>query len=368
MVVPHFGDYIAFKLDPVTSLKYLKDPEVTKACEALKTTVYVACVTHLFCFPLPGVEYISVSMTLVSQGLSDGQPDRFILSDMAVPILPNNSNPLSRPPLNPTLPLPWPDCYHPTLTATHCRVRNDLTVGDLWPDPKYQLKHEERLLEIYHFQDVARRDTLRNEQEALMGDAACDVEDAQPDERRSSTVSLPLPSEHDDDDDSLYDGSVHKTIEASGAPSIASKHPSKLSGFLRSVLGKVLRCIPCLHPDLENYDRDLSDDPLQGFNLFGATPPDTMPVIEVIEDIESVKQINDPWNFFRELDALKRIEADYHERIKVKVQADIDRAREKDEALFAQLQSKMPKRDREPSPVETRAISVTEDAKSDTNI
>ncbi len=113
MVVPHFGDYIAFKLDPVASLKYLKDPEVTKACEALKTTVYVACVTHvrllpacrgspstnlyyclqLFSFPLPGVEYISVSMTLVSQGLSDGQLDRFILPDMAVPILPNNSNP-----------------------------------------------------------------------------------------------------------------------------------------------------------------------------------------------------------------------------------------------------------------------------------
>ncbi|PBK76328.1 hypothetical protein ARMSODRAFT_948117 [Armillaria solidipes] len=305
MVVPHFGDYIAFKLDPVASLKYLKDPEVTKACEALKTTVYVACVTHLFCFPLPGVAYISVSMTLVSQGLSDGQPDRFILPDMAVPILPNNSNPLSRPPLNPTLPLPWPDCYHPTLTATHCRVRNDLTVGEPWPDPKYQLKHEERLLEIYHFQDVARRDTIRNEQKALLaGDAAGDVEDARPDERQASTITLPLPSEHDAE--SQYDGSVHKTIEASGAPSIVSKRPSKLSTFLRSVLGKVLRRIPCLHSDLENYDRDLSDDPLQGFNLFGATPPDTMPVIEVIEDIESVKQINDPWNFFRELDALKR--------------------------------------------------------------
>ncbi|KAK0461566.1 hypothetical protein IW261DRAFT_204470, partial [Armillaria novae-zelandiae] len=64
-------------------------------------------------------------MTLVSQGLPNGQPDRFILPDMAVPIFPNNFNPLSRPPLNPTQPLPWPDCYHPTLTATHCHIRND---------------------------------------------------------------------------------------------------------------------------------------------------------------------------------------------------------------------------------------------------
>ncbi|KAK0209154.1 hypothetical protein DFS33DRAFT_1380628 [Desarmillaria ectypa] len=93
-MTPQRREYLAFKLDPVASLKYLKDPEVAKACEALKSKVYVACVTHLFCFPLPGVEYISVSMTLVSQGLSDGQPDRFILPDMAVPILPNNSNPL----------------------------------------------------------------------------------------------------------------------------------------------------------------------------------------------------------------------------------------------------------------------------------
>ncbi|KAK0473124.1 hypothetical protein IW261DRAFT_1404771 [Armillaria novae-zelandiae] len=140
MVVPHFGDYIAFELDPVASLKYLKDAEVTKVCEALKTTIYVACVTHLFCFPLPGVEYISVSMTLASQGLPNGQPDRFILPDMAVPIVPNNFNPLARPPLNPMQPLPWPDCYHPTLTATHCRIRNDLIVGDPWLDPKYQTR------------------------------------------------------------------------------------------------------------------------------------------------------------------------------------------------------------------------------------
>ncbi len=156
---------------------------------------------------------------------------------------------------------------------------------------------------------MARRDTLRNEQQVLAGDAAGDVEDAQPDERQSSTVSLPLPSEPDAD--SQYDGSVHNTIEASGAPSIVSKRPSKLSAFLRSVLGKVLRWIPCLHPDLENYDGGLSDDPFQGFNLFGTTPPDSMPAIEVIEDIESVKQINDPWNFFRELDALKRYASRY---------------------------------------------------------
>ncbi|KAK0460887.1 hypothetical protein IW261DRAFT_1577227 [Armillaria novae-zelandiae] len=93
-----------------------------------------------------------------------------------------------------------------------------------------------------------------------------------------------------------------------------------------------------------------------------------MPVIEVIEDVELVKQINDPWNFFYELDTLKRIEADYHQRMKVKVQADIDRTREKDEVLYTQLPSKLPLCKHEHTPEEMIAMSVMEDAKSGTNI
>ncbi|PBL00124.1 hypothetical protein ARMGADRAFT_955777, partial [Armillaria gallica] len=121
-MLPHFGEYIAFKLDPVASLKALNDPEVTKSCETLETKTYVSCVTYLLSFPLPGVEYISVSMTLLSKGLPKDDPDRFITSDMSVPVLPNTSNPLSRPPLEPSMPLPWPDCYHPTQSRTQCRV------------------------------------------------------------------------------------------------------------------------------------------------------------------------------------------------------------------------------------------------------
>ncbi|KAK0461583.1 hypothetical protein IW261DRAFT_1576711 [Armillaria novae-zelandiae] len=213
-------------------------------------------------------------------------------------------------------------------------------------DPILNIK-QERLVENYHFQDVARRDTLWKEQEAILAiDNAEDVDDAQPDERQASTVTLHLPSENDAE--SQYDGSVHTTIGTSRAPSIVSKRPTKVSDFLPSLLGKILQCIPCLRPDLDIYDRDLSDDPLRGFDLFGNTPPDTMPVIE--------------------LDALKRIEADYQERIEAKVQADIDRAREQDEPLHPQLQSKMPKREHECLPVEIIAMSVTEDANSGTNI
>ncbi|KAK0429637.1 hypothetical protein EV421DRAFT_1914295 [Armillaria borealis] len=81
-MLPHFGEYIAFKLDPVASLKALNDPEVKKSCEALETETYVPCVTYLLSFPLPGVEYISVSMTLLSKGLPKDGLDRSITSDI----------------------------------------------------------------------------------------------------------------------------------------------------------------------------------------------------------------------------------------------------------------------------------------------
>ncbi len=50
IMLPQFGDYVAFKLDPVASLKALDDPEVTKACEALQSDkTYVSCVTYVCC-------------------------------------------------------------------------------------------------------------------------------------------------------------------------------------------------------------------------------------------------------------------------------------------------------------------------------
>ncbi|KAK0500935.1 hypothetical protein EDD18DRAFT_784644 [Armillaria luteobubalina] len=145
-MIPHFGEYIAFKLNPVASLKSLKDAEVAKACESLETKTYVVCVTYLLCLPIPGVEHMQVAMALLSQGLSPGQPDHFILPDMAVAVLPNRSNSLSCPPLNPTVPLPWPDCFYPTRTTTRCRIRNDFTMGNPWPNPKYQLERKTAFL------------------------------------------------------------------------------------------------------------------------------------------------------------------------------------------------------------------------------
>ncbi|KAK0477246.1 hypothetical protein IW261DRAFT_1608998 [Armillaria novae-zelandiae] len=208
MVVPHFSDYIAFKLDPVACLKYLKDAEVTQSCEALKTTIYVACVTHLFCFPLSGVEYISVSMTLVSQGLPDGHPDRFILPDMAVPILPNNFNPLSLSPGQTVTTLPLPRHIVVFETILSLGIRGSIL----------NIK-QERLLENYNFQGVARRDTLWKEQEAILAiDNAEDVDDTQLSSPRKRKFSSVDSSDHSEDSDDAEEDKPDKSRRRQKGP------------------------------------------------------------------------------------------------------------------------------------------------------
>ncbi len=239
-------------------------------------------------------------MTLLSQGLSPGQPDRFILPDMAVAVLPNTSNPLSRAPLNPTVPLPWPDCFHPTQATTRCRIRNDFTIGNPWPNPKYQLETEDGLLEDYCWEDAERKQALQEEHQPLTEDD-CATED-HPDEREASMVTLPLPSEHDGE--SLQSRPASIVDDTLPVP---SSWFSKVSKLFRGLIKKVSHCVPCIRTRLDDDDvKDFSDDPIWGISLFGTLPPDTMPVIDVSDDLESVKQINDPWDFFRELDALKR--------------------------------------------------------------
>ncbi|KAK0234016.1 hypothetical protein IW262DRAFT_1290919 [Armillaria fumosa] len=94
-----------------------------------------------------------------------------------------------------------------------------------------------------------------------------------------------------------------------------------IASIFRSVLSKCLPCIPCLRADLYDDDEVASispSDPIWSHPIFGKRPPDTMPVIVLIEE-------------------------DFKDRMKAKTQAAIQHARQKDEALHARIHSKMPK-------------------------
>lgn len=354
-MLPHVGEYIVLKPDSVASLKHLDDPEVTKACKALESKSYVARVINLLSFPLPGVEYINIAVTLVSQGLPNSEPDRLILLDMSAPILPNTSHPLSRSPMKPSPPLPWSDCYHPTQAMTRYRIRNDTNLGDSWPEPKYKLDVPDRLRlsQQYFNEDADRRDVLRKEQipESASGTIEDDVTLDKPDECQVDTGS------HSFCDIQSLQPTTEPENQHSGETCEAQqKQPFAPSSFFRSIFRKVLPCIPCLRADFEDDDDDnasmLSFDPVVALSIFSRPSTDLKPVILISNNLEFIERINDPWEFFHELEALRRIEEDYHERVIHKIQNDIERTRQKDRELHARFQSKMSKA----LPEETRLL------------
>ncbi len=262
-------------------------------------------------------------MTLLSKGLPKDDPDRFITSDMSVPVLPNTSNPLSRPPLEPSMPLPWPDCYHPTQSRTQCRVFNDVVIGGAWPEPKYGLSsHDQVLLDGDYFdEDSDRREFLKTDKKPLsdssIGDNVAaerktlerDTESqyCQSVSEGASQLSLPVGSR---DSCSVLDAESQHSNEASQSHD-TQPAPATVSTFILSFLSKLLPCIPCLRADIDDHEEVASispSDPIWSHPVFGTRPPGTMPVITVLDNLETIKpeQINDPWDFFRELEALKR--------------------------------------------------------------
>ncbi|KAK0466069.1 uncharacterized protein EV420DRAFT_1743917 [Desarmillaria tabescens] len=364
MMLPQFGEYFTFRLDPVASLKSLNDDEVNEACKALGSgKTYVASVINLLSFPVPGTEYLSVALTLVSQGLPEGLPESDIMPEMSVAILPNTSNPLSRPPLEPSTPLPWSDCYHPTQSMTTCRIKNDIILGKPWPTPKCRIDgHARNLLGgTYYYEDAERREVLRKAREQP-------PTSSQPEEHEAFSVISPLPESqpdtHSDYEPSLKDPEDEDDTPAFDMQSQCSESPSMTSevselqepghrrrfsfkSFFRRLFRKILPCVPCLRGnfcDDDSSSMSPSFDPYAVIaGLFGPPPEDTMPVIVVSKDLKSVQEISNPWDFFRELDTLKKIEEQYHERVKAKTQAAIESARQKDEQLHARLQEKMPR-------------------------
>ncbi|KAF9038913.1 hypothetical protein BDZ89DRAFT_1156985 [Hymenopellis radicata] len=138
MPVPLIGEYFVFELDPVASIATFEDPIATKACEEMHNKQYLACVIE---WPggIPVVDYpFALDVMLVStRGMVSGTEDD-LLPEMSCPILPNSSpHPLEREPVDCTPPLPWPDCFHPTLARTTVRVQYE--THDTRDHGKYRL-------------------------------------------------------------------------------------------------------------------------------------------------------------------------------------------------------------------------------------
>ncbi|KAK0473062.1 hypothetical protein IW261DRAFT_1404711, partial [Armillaria novae-zelandiae] len=165
-MVPHIDEYVIVQLDPVASLKGLEDPEATKACQALVSKKYVACITWIQPLIL-GMEYISVSLTFISNGIGEARPAVHLLPEMTIPIYPNTQHPLSRPPLRPLKELPWPHCYQTTQLGCQVRWRNTREAGGPLLPAEYELTAKDATrLQMLSSEDGAWRLRLAQEDSA----------------------------------------------------------------------------------------------------------------------------------------------------------------------------------------------------------
>ncbi len=93
-------------------------------------------------------------MLVSTRGMVPG-PEESMLAEMSCPILPNSSpHPLEREAVHCTPPLPWLDCFHPTLARTTVRIQYETL--DTRDHGKYQLLPKN---EAVHLIELNEHDT-----------------------------------------------------------------------------------------------------------------------------------------------------------------------------------------------------------------
>ncbi|KAF8894256.1 hypothetical protein CPB85DRAFT_1480996 [Mucidula mucida] len=138
MSLPLCGEYFVFQLDPVASIAVFEDPLATKACEEMENKQFLACVVEWRSgIPVVDFPYALAIMLVSPRGMVPG-PGVGTLPEMSCPILPNSApHPLEREAVHCTPPLPWSDCFHPTLARTVVRV--PYATRDVREHGQYQL-------------------------------------------------------------------------------------------------------------------------------------------------------------------------------------------------------------------------------------
>ncbi|KAK0234043.1 hypothetical protein IW262DRAFT_1505767 [Armillaria fumosa] len=301
-MIPHLGEYVILQIDPVASLAGLDDPKATEACKALMFRKYVACVTWIVP-PFHGAEYISVSFTLVSIGIGDGVPAKFLLPEMSIPIHPNTSHPLSRPSLMPSKNLPWKRCYQSTQLGSEVRCKNSHILGMPWPPAKYELPAQESVrLQMLSSEDGNWRRRLFSDAQA------------------AKHISENKDKDKDDSTDAPQSSDNGTGVH------VPCTKISVISRLWQALVGRAIRLF-------DNDGSSICSEDEGGMYLFGPPPSD---IFSNDLTFLPAEEIGDPFMFYDELKALKRIEEDLHEQIK----RTVEKTRELDDALYDKLMSK----------------------------
>ncbi|KAJ7096626.1 hypothetical protein B0H15DRAFT_51292 [Mycena belliarum] len=283
-ILPMVGACVVLTIDPIASLdpETLEDPEAVAACKKLVNKQYVGFVRERVGFYRPWDPYNSCAVEFLLQGKPQGYPSRFIEPRMSIPILPaaDEPHPSSRSPLEPSTPLPWRGCYVSPFWAVQVRSPTLFTEDpvDCILDRAELLKHLTWLRDDFADQQAS----LNAAEEAKDGrvgspDLITSVEELQ-------GVKLPIPP-----------GSSLDIVSDSQGNPPASGTP-----------------IPAATDSVGNGIASMDE-----IFDFLSSSPSTQPTITAnfSHDLSTVKELNDPADYCREVAAIARIQEEAKPRL-----------------------------------------------------
>ncbi|KAJ6505859.1 hypothetical protein C8R47DRAFT_1209804 [Mycena vitilis] len=281
-ILPTSGACAVLTIDPIASLnaETREDPEAVAACKKLMSKKYAVVVDrpHLY---MHWELYNKCVVNFVLRGVPPAIPHKCIKPSMSIPILPvtNEAHPSSRDPLKPSTPLPWSDCY---ITGfSFARVRSPT------------LFTEEAIEHVFDADEVSRahrflRADVQTKRRAL---AEKEYEEAQ----RAQSAMPPVSGDERD---------LGPAPTAESAPPNAGIPPAD----------------PNYMPGHQGKDEGNDDDRSSSSSEVSAPasvkrPPQGLVVVNFTHDLSTMEELSNPDDFFREVEAIERIEEEAWPRV-----------------------------------------------------
>ncbi|KAJ8085024.1 hypothetical protein PM082_003801 [Marasmius tenuissimus] len=315
MELPQRNTIVAFSIDAVASIEHLKDSELTEACRKLSCKKYIAMVgmrgQPVFWQKRP---YHTYSFKLIYQGLRKKDEKKCIEPEMSVPILPNTHHPLSRQPLEPSIPLPWGDCYVSHLFGGVARCRSVML--------EEKPAHIRELESTNAFECTLLMDQDRVTQQTRLNPAQEAQCTGMGDLMEDDSAELDYDSEDEDDPEQEEYERIMAMIDKE---KLKRENPDREFYEVLSEAYEKVREELGLPPDGEDSTETASvcTRDLEMYEV---------PVFNVSYDLSEVDCVNDPKDFYEELRVLRGMLGQHSDD---KMQEQIEKARQIDEEYFA---------------------------------
>ncbi|KAK7019124.1 hypothetical protein R3P38DRAFT_2783945 [Favolaschia claudopus] len=331
--LPELAAWAVFTIDPVASLSEgaREVPEAVEACKRMVNKPYVALVEHNDELYLPWEPYNSYVLRLLQQG--DPYPvfKDFIEPYMSVPVLPatKETHISGRPHLQSSKLLPWSDCF---LSISADTVVRSPSMWGSGPAPWSIDKAERRRIRRLMIHDIT--DARNKKHAAMTAEKELDIVAADP----SPEPLVPA---------AITDEAAVGT--ATEAPSLHSPTRSDFDGR-SSVYASSGDSEPYedeSHSDGEGPTEDErggaqedNQEPLDLMELvfFNRLHERAMTTVRFTHDLSTVTELNDARDYYKEVEAIKRVEQEAAPRIEecraLRLQNEIQRVKEADAAVY----------------------------------